>query len=111
MIFFCASACWSRTAPSSEDKESSFSLRAASAFRMATSFSSRALPFSSRVPESVATVALEFGLLVLELGLLLLERRPNTLQLGGPRLSLLSLLLRHGPLDVTLTGGSRQLFL
>ena len=57
MIFFYASTCWTRTAPSSEDKESSFSLRAASAFRMATSFSSRALPFSSRVPESVVTVA------------------------------------------------------
>ena len=36
-------------------------------------------------------------LLALELSLLLLERRPNTLQLGGPRLSLLSLLLRRGP--------------
>ena len=56
-------------------------------------------------------LALEFGLLVLELGLLLLQRCPNMLQLGGPRLSLLSLLLRRGPLDVALAGGLRQLFL
>jgi hypothetical protein len=47
----------------------------------------------------------------LELGLLLLERRPNTLQLGSLRLGLLSLLLRRGPLDVTLADGPRQLLL
>src|SRR4029078_5348298 len=51
VMFFCASSCWTRAASSSEDKEFSFSLRAASAFRMATS---RALPFSSRVPLSVS---------------------------------------------------------
>ena len=56
-------------------------------------------------------LALELGLLALELGLLLLERRPNTLQLGSLRLGLLSLLLRCGPLDIALTGGSCQLFL
>ena len=56
MIFFCASSYWTRATPSSKDKESSFSLRAASAFRTATSFSSRALPFSSRVPVSVVMV-------------------------------------------------------
>ena len=39
------------------EKESSFSLRAASAFRMATSFSPRAASFSSRVVVSVAMVA------------------------------------------------------
>ena len=50
-------------------------------------------------------LALELGLLVLQLGLLLLERRPDTLQFGSPRLSLLSLLLRRGPLDVALAGG------
>ena len=55
--------------------------------------------------------ALEFGLLLLELSLLLLEHRPHTLQLGSPRLGLLSLLLRRGPLDVALAGGPRQLFL
>ena len=56
-------------------------------------------------------LALELGILALELGLLLLERCPNTLQLGGPRLGLLGLLLRRGPLDVTLAGGPCQLFL
>ena len=56
-MFFCASSRWTRAATSSEDKEISFSLRVASAFRRATSFSSRALPFSSRVPVSVAMVA------------------------------------------------------
>ena len=48
---------------------------------------------------------------MLELGLLLLERRPNTLQLNSLRLSLLSLLLRRGPLDVALAGGPSQLLL
>ena len=51
------------------------------------------------------------GLLALEFGLLLLECRPNMLQLGSLRLGLLSLLLRCGPLDVTLAGGLRQLLL
>ena len=53
--------------------------------------------------------ALELSLLVLELGFLLLERHPSALQLGGLRLGFPSLLLRCGPPDVTLTGGSRQL--
>ena len=56
-------------------------------------------------------LALELGVLALELGLLLLERRPSSLQLGSLRLSFLGLLLRRGPLDVALAGGSRQLFL
>ena len=50
-------------------------------------------------------------LVVLELGLLLLEHHPNALQLNSLRLSLLSLLLRRGPLDIALSGGLRQLFL
>ena len=111
MIFFCASACWTRTAPSNEDKESSFSLRAASAFRMATSFSSRALPFSSRVPESVATVTFSrWSSASLPWSLASL-RCPSALQLGGLCLGFLSLLLCYGPLDITLTGGPRQLLL
>jgi len=56
-------------------------------------------------------LALELGLLVLELDLLLLKHRPHMLQLGSPRLGIMSFLLRRGPLDITLTGGSRQLFL
>ena len=56
-MLFCASSLWTQAASSSEDKEFSFSLRAASTFRRAISFSSRALPFSSSVPASVATVA------------------------------------------------------
>jgi len=47
----------------------------------------------------------------MELGFLLLERRPSALQLGGLPLGFPSLLLRCGPLDVTLTGGPRQLLL
>jgi len=56
-------------------------------------------------------LALELGLLALEFGFLLLERRPSALQLSGLCLGFPSLLLRCGPLDVTLTGGPRQLLL
>ena len=52
-------------------------------------------------------LALELGLLALELGLFLLEHRPNALQLGSLRLSLLSFLLCRGPLDVALFGDPR----
>jgi len=109
-MFFCASSRWTRAASSSEDKEFSFSLRAVSAFRRATSF-------PSRVPVSVATVAFSrwssaslpwsSASFALELGFLLLERHPSALQLSGLRLGFSSLLLRCGPLDVTLTGSPR----
>jgi len=56
-MLFCASSHWTRADSSREGKEFSFSLRAASAFRRAISFSSRALPFSSRVSVSVAMVS------------------------------------------------------
>jgi len=59
----------------------------------------------------LSLLALELGLLALELGFLLLERRRSALQLGGLRLDFLSLLLRCGPLDVTLAGGPHQLHL
>ena len=56
-------------------------------------------------------LALELGHLALELGFLLLERHPSALQLGGLCLGFPSLLLCCGSLDVTLTGGPRQLLL
>ena len=59
----------------------------------------------------LSLLALELGLLALKLGFLLLERRPSALQLGDLGLGFLSLLLRCGPLDVTLTGGPHQLLL
>ena len=56
-------------------------------------------------------LALELGVLALELGFPLLESRPSELQLDGLRLGFLSLLLCCSSLDVTLTGGPRQLLL
>ena len=92
-MFFCASSLWVRAASSSEDKEASFSLRAAPMF-----WGGHLLPLEGLALFPEGPGERNHGhLLVEELGLLLLECCAEALQLGALRLCLPSPFLERRP--------------